>query len=97
RPGGQAQFSALLSPEPSRAPRLAALLDWMPAHLGEDLSLERLAEQARMSPRTLSRVFVRELGMGPGRYVERLRLEAARALLQSAQASIGTVARLTGF
>src|SRR5690606_1993351 len=70
RPGGQAQFSALLSPEPSRAPRLAALLDWMPAHLGEDLSLERLAEQARMSPRTLSRVFVRELGMGPGRYVE---------------------------
>jgi transcriptional regulator GlxA family with amidase domain len=97
RPGGQAQFSALLSPDPNHAPRLAALLDWMPAHLGEDLSLERLAEQACMSPRTLSRVFVQELGMGPGRYVERLRLEAARALLQSAQASIGTVARLTGF
>jgi transcriptional regulator GlxA family with amidase domain len=35
--------------------------------------------------------------MGPGRYVERVRLEAARNLLQDAQASIATVARLTGF
>jgi transcriptional regulator GlxA family with amidase domain len=97
RPGGQAQFSALLSPEPSRVPRLAALLEWIPAHLGEDLSLEVLAAQALMTPRTLSRVFVQELGMGPGRYVERIRLEAARNLLQDAQASISTVARLTGF
>lgn len=97
RPGGQAQFSALLSPEPNRVPRLAALLEWIPAHLGSDLSLEALAAQAHMTPRTLSRVFVQELGMGPGRYVERVRLEAARTLLQDAQASIATVARLTGF
>jgi transcriptional regulator GlxA family with amidase domain len=97
RPGGQAQFSALLSPEPSRVPRLAALLEWIPAHLSDDLSLEALAAQAHMTPRTLSRVFVQELGMGPGRYVERIRLEAARNLLQDAQASISTVARLTGF
>lgn len=97
RPGGQAQFSALLTPDPSRVPRLAALLEWIPAHLGEDLSLDALAIQACMTPRTLSRVFVQELGMGPGRYVERVRLEAARNLLQDAQASIATVARLTGF
>ncbi|MHA6493011.1 GlxA family transcriptional regulator [Pseudomonas borbori] len=97
RPGGQAQFSALLAPEPSRVPRLAALLDWIPNHLGDQLSLEALAEQAKMTPRTLSRVFAQELGMGPGRYVERVRLEAARNLLQSANASISTVARLTGF
>ncbi|WP_372874059.1 GlxA family transcriptional regulator [Pseudomonas sp.] len=97
RPGGQAQFSALLTPEPSRVPRLAALLEWIPAHLSADLSLEALAAQAHMTPRTLSRVFVQELGMGPGRYVERIRLEAARHLLQDAQASIATVARLTGF
>lgn len=97
RPGGQAQFSAWLTPEPVRAPRLAALLEWIPAHLGADLSLEALAEQACMSPRTLSRVFINELGVAPGRYVERVRVEAARALLQDAQASIGTVARLCGF
>ena len=97
RPGGQSQFSALLSPEPSRVPRLAALLEWIPANLGSDLSLEALASEAHMTPRTLSRVFTQELGMGPGRYVERVRLEAARNLLQDAQASISTVARLTGF
>ena len=39
RPGGQAQFSALLTPEPSRVPRLAALLEWIPLHLHADLSL----------------------------------------------------------
>jgi transcriptional regulator GlxA family with amidase domain len=97
RPGGQAQFSALLAPDPNRVSRLAALLDWIPAHLHQDLSLDALAAQARMTPRTLSRVFAQELNMGPGRYVERVRLEAARTLLQDAQASIGTVARLTGF
>ncbi|HLA31893.1 MAG TPA: GlxA family transcriptional regulator [Pseudomonas sp.] len=97
RPGGQAQFSALLTPEPSRVPRLAALLEWIPLHLSDDLSLPALAAQANMTPRTLSRVFVQELGMGPGRYVENIRLETARSLLQSAQASIGTVARLSGF
>lgn len=97
RPGGQAQFSALLTPEPSRVPRLAALLEWIPLNLGSDLSLEALASQAHMTPRTLSRLFAQELGMGPGRYVERVRLEAARLLLQDAQASITTVARLTGF
>ncbi|MDX1723358.1 MAG: GlxA family transcriptional regulator [Pseudomonas sp.] len=97
RPGGQAQFSSLLTPEPSRVPRLAALLEWIPVHLDGDLSLEVLAAQAHMTPRTLSRVFVQELGMGPGRYVECIRLEAARNLLQDAQASISTVARLTGF
>lgn len=97
RPGGQAQFSALLTPEPSRVPRLTALLEWIPLHLSDDLSLAALAAQANMTPRTLSRVFVQELGMGPGRYVENVRLQTARSLLQSAQASIGTVARLSGF
>ncbi|KAF1052496.1 MAG: HTH-type transcriptional regulator CdhR [Stenotrophomonas maltophilia] len=97
RPGGQTQFSACLVPETVRAPRLAALLEWVPAHLGDDLSLERLAEQACMSPRTLSRVFISELGVAPGRYIEQVRLQAARALLHDAQASITTVARLCGF
>ncbi|MCY1517162.1 HTH-type transcriptional activator RhaS [compost metagenome] len=97
RPGGQTQFSELLTPEPSRTPRLAALLEWIPANLSADLSLEALATQSKMAPRSLSRAFVQELGLGPGKYVERVRLEAARTLLQDAQASIATVARLTGF
>ena len=97
RPGGQAQFSALLAPDASRTPRLLSLLEWMAQNLTADLSLEALAQRANLSSRSLSRLFVQELGMGPGRYVEQLRLEAARGLLQGSGASIGTVARLTGF
>ena len=97
RPGGQAQFSALLAPETRHAPRLAALLEWIPAQLGGDLSLDALAERAHMPPRTLTRVFQRELGTTPGRYVERVRVEAASTLLAQAQASVSTVARLCGF
>ncbi|RYF75130.1 MAG: AraC family transcriptional regulator, partial [Comamonadaceae bacterium] len=70
RPGGQAQFSRLLAPELRHAPRLAALLEWMPGQIGGDLSLDALAAQACMPPRTLSRVFQRELGVSPGVYVE---------------------------
>lgn len=97
RPGGQAQFSVLLSPETTQAPRLAKLLEWIPGQLGEDLSVDRLAEQARMPARTLARVFRQELNTTPARYVERVRIEAASALLGQRQASVSTVARLCGF
>ncbi len=97
RPGGQTQFSPMLAAPSSAVGRLTALLEWLPAHLSDDLSIEALAEQAHMTPRTLCRLFNQEVGMGPGRYIERLRLEAARSLLLSAEASITTVARLTGF
>lgn len=97
RPGGQAQFSALLTPETAQAPRLAVLLDWIPGQIGEDLSVERLAAKACLPPRTLARVFHKELGTTPARYVERVRVEAASALLGQQRASIATVARLCGF
>ncbi|MNP00701.1 HTH-type transcriptional regulator CdhR [compost metagenome] len=97
RPGGQTQFSACLAPRASRAPRLAGLLEWIPAHLHENLTLDTLAEQAAMAPRTLYRAFLSEVGVTPGRHVERVRLEAARALLQNGQASIGRIAQLCGF
>ena len=97
RPGGQAQFSTLLSPETTQAPRLAKLLEWIPGQLGEDLSVERLASQANMPPRTLARAFRQELGTTPARYVERVRIETASALLGQKQASVSTVARLCGF
>ena len=97
RPGGQTQFSPMLAMSTGTVARLAALLEWIPGHLGDDLSIEALGAQAHMTPRTLCRLFSQETGMGPGQYVERVRLEAARNLLLDAQASIATVARLTGY
>ena len=97
RPGGQAQFSTLLPAASNEISRLGALLEWIPAHLADALNIEALARQARMSPRTLCRLFNEELGIGPGRYVEQVRLETARSLLSGGQVSIATVASLTGY
>ncbi len=97
RPGGQAQFSAYLTPAVGASAQLAELLDWLPSNLQADLSLEALAARARMSPRTFSRVFTRDLGMTPARYIERLRVEAARGLLLAGDVSISQVACLCGF
>lgn len=95
RPGGQAQHSALLDLSAGGA-RFAALNAWMRDHLGEDLSVERLAAQAAMSPRNLARAYAAETGVTPAKAVERLRAEAARAALQQG-AAIQEIAERTGF
>jgi transcriptional regulator GlxA family with amidase domain len=93
RPGGQAQHSALLEIE---APRFAELNAWMRDHLGEELSVERLAARAAMSPRNFARAYAAETGVTPAKAVERMRVEAARAALARGGA-IQAIARRTGF
>ncbi|MCC9622729.1 GlxA family transcriptional regulator [Thalassospira sp. MA62] len=97
RPGGQAQFSSYLIPDGTTPSRLTNLLEWLPANLASDLTLEELADRAGMSARTFSRVFTREMGLSPVRYVERIRLEAARILLHDGALSVSEVAVLCGF
>jgi transcriptional regulator GlxA family with amidase domain len=84
RTGGQSQFSAPLAAQAQGSGRFAALHAWIAEHLHEALSVDRLAEQAGMAPRTFARVYAAEMGRTPARMVEALRLEAAcRALGQS--------------
>ncbi|SFW29683.1 transcriptional regulator, AraC family with amidase-like domain [Luteibacter sp. UNCMF366Tsu5.1] len=98
RQGGQSQFSVELQRQTRDARgRFDALHDWLRLHLDADLSVPALAEAARMSPRNFARVYQKETGESPARTVERLRLEAARRLLELAPDSIKTVARRTGF
>ncbi|MES1158488.1 MAG: GlxA family transcriptional regulator [Terricaulis silvestris] len=96
RPGGQTQHSTLLELGAS-GNRFADLHTWMREHLAEELSVERLAAQAAMSPRNFTRAYVRETGVTPAKAVERLRLEAARAALESGEARVQDVARESGF
>ena len=96
RPGGQSQFSALLDMGGPNG-RFASLMDWMRERLAEPLGVERLADQAAMSPRHFSRAFVAETGVTPAKAVERLRLEAARVHVESGHEPIDRVAELAGF
>jgi transcriptional regulator GlxA family with amidase domain len=97
RPGNQAQFSAPLDAQTRGTRGLAPLVDWMLAHLREDLSVERLAQQAGMSERNFRRVFNESFSMSPAKYVARLRLERACTLLSTGRGSVESIARSCGF
>lgn len=95
RPGGQSQFSALLEMETGG--RFDALLAWARENLREPLRVEDLAARAAMSERSFARAFAAETGFTPAKAVERLRVEAARALLDSQPLQVEDVALETGF
>ncbi len=97
RGGGQAQFSAQLSMQVADRDAIRDLQQWILGHLDADLSVEALAERVNMSPRNFARVFARETGMTPGRFVERWRLETARQRLEDSSLSVGQIARECGY
>jgi transcriptional regulator GlxA family with amidase domain len=97
RPGGQAQFSAQLSSQlPDREP-FRDLQAWVLDHPAADLSVDALAHRVHMSPRNFFRVFVRQVGMTPARFVERARVETARRLLEETARGVADVAAACGF
>jgi transcriptional regulator GlxA family with amidase domain len=97
RPGGQAQFSAGLAGQAASRPRIRTLQEWISDHLDHDLSNTSLADRCFMSERNFSRVFTREVGQTPAAYVESVRLERARLLLETTDAQLDEIARRCGF
>ena len=97
RAGGQDQFSSHLAVRQSTNPTVTDLLAHIADHLDEDLTVPALAAHARMSERSLQRVFSKETGTSPGRYVERCRVEEARRLLELGDDGLAGVARRCGF
>jgi transcriptional regulator GlxA family with amidase domain len=96
RPGGQTQHSRLLELGPGDG-RFAELNAWMSQRLDERLDVNALAAQVKMSPRTFARAYAAEAGITPAKAVERLRIEAARALIEAGEPSLQSVAERTGF
>jgi transcriptional regulator GlxA family with amidase domain len=97
RPGGQAQYSEPLRMQTLSSDRFADLSAWMLRHLDADLSVERLAAQANLSPRHFSRSFAQVFGCAPARYVEALRLSEACRMLAHDRVSIQRTAAAVGF
>ena len=95
RPGGQSQFSALLEMEVRG--RFDGLLAWARENLRHPLTVEELARHAGMSERNFARAFTNETGFTPAKAIERLRVEAARTLLDSQPLQVEDVALETGF
>ncbi len=98
RPGGQAQFSQLLQLQMQESAGFDELHVWISEHLDDNnLTVERLARQARMSPRNFSRVYKHQTGRTPAKAIELFRLEAARRMLEDSQRNIDQIARACGF
>ena len=96
RAGGQSQHSELLALSP-KSDRIQNALSFAEKNLGSPLSVDKLAEVANLSPRQFSRAFQSETGQSPAKAVEKLRVEAARLMIERSLHPIEVVARETGF
>ncbi|MEV4136224.1 helix-turn-helix domain-containing protein [Dactylosporangium sp. NPDC049742] len=97
RDGGQAQYIEAPMPADVGDDRIARSVDWALAHLAEPLSVDVLARQAHMSPRTYLRHFTRATGTSPIRWLIRQRVQASLALLESTDTPIEQIAAAVGF
>ena len=96
RPGGQSQFSVPLTAQARAESPIARVQAWVLDHPEDELSLSALASRAAMSPRNFSRVFRSETGMTPAAYVEQVRMDKARRLLEETSLSLDQVSMQSG-
>lgn len=96
RSGGQAQYSEMLELAP-KSDRIQVALEYARRNLARQLTVEKLAEVAHLSPRQFSRIFREETGGTPAKAIEGLRLEAARLMIEQSRHSLDVVAKETGF
>ena len=97
RPGGQSQYAApMWSKAAERAP-IRAAQDAVVADPGADHRVPALAESVGMSMRSFQRAFTSEVGEPPARYVERIRVDLARRLLETEREGVESIARRSGF
>ena len=97
RPGGQSQFSSYLASEATKRSDIRDLQVWIMQHPEEDLRVEMLAERVAMSPRNFARQFFSETGITPAKFVEMVRIDAARNLLEMTKLPIASIANNSGF
>lgn len=97
RPGGQSQFAAPVWAPPAPRPSVRAAQDLIHADPAADLRVPVLAERVGMSVRHFTREFTRLLGCPPGDYVEQVRVDAARRLLESEPVLVTVAAARCGF
>lgn len=96
RAGGQSQFSVLVEADPPPQSALRGVTEAIAADPAADHSVKTLARRASLSTRQLTRLFQSELGTTPARYVEMVRIDAARAALDAGR-TIPDTAALSGF
>ncbi len=97
RPGGQSQFATPVWAEPTEVPAVRTACDLVHQHPERPWTVASLASRVGLSERHFTRVFRAEVGESPGRYLDRVRVEAARSILESESTGLDAIADRTGF
>jgi transcriptional regulator GlxA family with amidase domain len=97
REGGQSQYSPYIGAGKDEDPILSKVYRYVSEHITDALSIEQLASAASVSRRTLSRVFAKYAKVTPSVFVEQVRVDTARKLLEDSDAPLKTVAFKCGF
>jgi transcriptional regulator GlxA family with amidase domain len=96
RVGGQSQFSTSLAAQANAASGLRAIVAFIEEHPEANLSVPMLADRAAMSERTFARAFLAETGMTPAKFVELVRLDRAKQLLETGRWPLARIAERSG-
>lgn len=96
RRGWQTQHSAMLELE-AESDRIQGALEYARRNLHTRLTVEKLAEEAHLSPRQFRRAFRHETGQSPAKAVEDLRIETAKSMVEDGRRPIDLIARQSGF
>jgi transcriptional regulator GlxA family with amidase domain len=92
RPGSQSQYSPVLIHQHTDYRPIQEICNWIQEHLQESITVEALAEKVSMSPRNFARIFVRETGITPAKYIDKLRIETACRYLVDTHLSLKEIA-----
>lgn len=96
REGGQAQFIASPMARPAKD-SMSEILDWLRSNLDQEHTVESVAKHFHLSPRTLSRRFIKETGTSPHRWLLRERTFRAQQLLETSDHDVEHIASQCGF
>jgi len=97
RLGGQSQFSPYVEVTSSPDSPISRMPAYIMENLGRPLSVAELAAASAMSVRNFARAFVSSTGLTPAQFVERARLDAARAMLEGSDKPLKVIAHDCGF
>ncbi|MGE8293236.1 MAG: GlxA family transcriptional regulator [Sphingobacterium sp.] len=97
RPGVQTQFGNAITDYDLLSPFTKAIRDLLKDKLGQAVSIDYMAESVNMSVRNFSRVFLKESGMTPGKFLEKMRLDQAKNMLEYTDMSLAMIAQKCGF
>jgi transcriptional regulator GlxA family with amidase domain len=78
-------------------PRIAKAESWVRNNIARDFAMEELAAAVALAPRTFARRIAVTCGASPIQFVQRIRIETARYLLETTRLSVDEIARRVGY